>query len=133
MRPALAPVARFAAAGLLNTMVGFTGIVIALWLRFGDVPANLIGFAAGLSVGFIVNRKWTFRAEGQTNPAEIVRYLLAFGVSWGLNIAIVLMGIRLGMAGSAWVQFTAIGAYSAVFFALSRWFVFTGKQTAQRG
>lgn len=133
MRNALAPLVRFAIAGLLNTLVGLSVIIAALRFGFGDVPANLIGFAAGLLLGFIVNRRWTFRAQGQTNPAEIVRYLLAFGVSWGLNIAIVLLGVRLGMAGSAWVQLCAIAVYSAAFFALSRWFVFAGKPSFRRG
>jgi putative flippase GtrA len=124
MRSLLAPAARFAAAGLLNTLVGFAAIVAALRLGFGDVAANLIGFGIGLAVGFVINRQWTFRAEGEANPAEIARYLAAFAVSWSLNIAAVLIGVRLGMAGSVWVQLAGMAVYSVTFFALSRWFVF---------
>lgn len=124
MRQILLPAARFAAAGLLNTLIGFAAIVAALRLGFADIAANLIGFAVGLTAGFLVNRQWTFRAEGPARSSEVARYIAAFAVSWGLNIAVVLAGIRLGMAGSVWVQLCAMAVYSLTFFVLSRWFVF---------
>ncbi len=124
MRQILLPAARFAAAGVINTLIGFAAIVAALWLGFGDVAANLTGFAVGLTAGFLINRQWTFRATGPARSAEVVRYIAAFAVSWGLNIGVVLLGIRLGMAGSVWVQLCAMAVYSLTFFVFSRWFVF---------
>ena len=129
MRQILLPAARFAVAGLLNTLIGFAAIVSALQLGFPDIAANLIGFAVGLTAGFLINRQWTFRAAGRARSAEVARYIAAFAVSWGLNIGVVLLGIRLGMAGSVWVQLCAMAVYSLTFFALSRWFVFPQSRT----
>lgn len=60
----------------------------------------------------------------KVNLAEIVRYLAGFGVAWGLNIAVVLIGVEAGMAGSPLIHLAGCGVYSLTFYAISRHFVF---------
>lgn len=126
----LAPLARFGIAGLLNTLVGFATIMAALWLGLGDVMANLSGYLVGLVLGFIINRQWTFRAEGRAGPVEIARYLGAFALCWGLNIGVVLLGVQFGLSRSAWLHLCGMAVYTATFFLLSRWFVFPRRRAS---
>ncbi|OYU37209.1 GtrA family protein [Novosphingobium sp. PASSN1] len=121
---ALPPIVRFAITGVGNSVVGFAVLLFALKLGFTDIAANLTGFAAGLTLGFVANRQWTFAVEGRVSLGEIVRYLTGFALAWSLNIAVVVAGIRAGYAGSPLIHLAGIATYSLAFFFISRSFVF---------
>lgn len=56
---------RFGAVGMLNTALGYAVILAGLALGLGDIISNATGYAAGLVLGFFLNRQWTFsRADG---------------------------------------------------------------------
>jgi hypothetical protein len=123
-RTNLHPIIRFAITGVANTVVGFSVLLTALWLGFGDLQANLAGYAVGLLLGFVANRQWTFSVEGKVRFAEIGRYLIGFGFAWSLNFAVVVVGIRAGYAGSPLIHLAGIAVYSVAFYFLSQRFVF---------
>lgn len=125
-RPALnlPPILRFAITGVGNSVVGFAVLLLGLRLGLSDVSANFTGFAAGLAVGFIANRQWTFAVKGRVSAAEVLRYLAGFALAWCLNIAVVMIGIRAGHAGSPLIHLAGIVTYSAAFYVISRSFVF---------
>lgn len=123
MQP-LPRIIRFAITGAANTVVGFSILLSALWLGFSDVLANLIGFSAGLALGFVANRQWTFAMQGRVRLAEVARYLVGFALAWGLNISVVLIGVEAGMAGSPLIHLAGIAVYSAALYLFSRRFVF---------
>lgn len=125
-RPAfsLPQIARFAITGTANSVVGLFVLLAALRLGYSDVAANFIGFAVGLTLGFVWNRQWTFAVEGRVSPAEVLRYLLSFACAWLLNITVVLIGVGAGYAKSPLVHVAGVMTYSAAFFLMSRSFVF---------
>lgn len=126
-RPALnlPPIVRFAITGVGNTVIGFAVLLGALRLGCTDIAANLIGFSAGLTIGFIANRQWTFAVDGKVSLGEIVRYLIGFALAWSLNITVVMAGIRAGYAGSPLLHLAGIATYSLAFYFISRRFVFS--------
>ncbi len=126
----LPPIVRFAITGVGNSVVGFAVLLLALRFGFSDIAANLTGFAAGLLLGFIVNRQWTFAVEGRVNLGEVLRYLAGFALAWLLNIAVVMAGIRAGHAGSPLIHLAGIVTYSLAFFFISRSFVFAPRPAA---
>ncbi len=125
-RPAfvLPPIVRFAITGAANSVIGFAVLLFALRLGLSDIAANLTGFAVGLAVGFVANRQWTFAVEGRVSFAEVARYLLGFALAWSLNISVVLVGVRMGFAGSPLIHLAGIATYSIAFYFISRRFVF---------
>ncbi len=131
-RPALnlPPIIRFAITGVGNSVVGFAVLLLALKLGFTDIAANLTGFAAGLTLGFIANRQWTFAVEGRVSLGEVGRYLAGFALAWSLNIAVVMAGIRAGYAGSPFIHLAGIATYSVAFYFISRSFVFAPRTDA---
>jgi putative flippase GtrA len=115
---------RFALVGCANTLLGFAVILIAGWLlQLGDVAANAVGYGCGLLLSFALNRQYTFRYEGRTAGA-LVRYLLAFAVSYGVNVGVLV--IFTGVLGQPSVlsQAAAVCSYAITFYALTRWVVF---------
>ena len=115
---------RFALVGCANTLFGFAVIMAAAWLlQLGDVAANAIGYGCGLLLSFVLNRRYTFRYEGRTAGA-LVRYLLAFAVSYGVNVGVLVIFTAVLGQSSVLSQALAVCSYAIAFYALSRWVVF---------
>ncbi|NNC51857.1 MAG: GtrA family protein [Erythrobacter sp.] len=120
----LAQIARFLAVGALNTLVGYGFILAGLFLGLGDYLANATGFALGMPVSWLLHRKLTFRVRRQISTGEIGRYVVAVAISYGLNLAVVTAGRMAGYLEHPFVQLAAVCCYAAVFYLLSRRFVF---------
>jgi putative flippase GtrA len=115
---------RFGATGVLNTVVGLLGVIIARELAgLSEYAANACGYAVGLAFGFVMNRGWTF-ADRSHIAVTAPRYALAFLISYGANLAV--LTVSLGALGAPpnLAQTFALATYSAVFFVLCRCFVF---------
>lgn len=122
MRETIGQIVRFALVGVINTIVGL-GIILAL-TEFGvaKVPANMAGYACGLCVSYVLNSRYTFRAEMSLRRA--MHFLGVFGVCYTLNLGVLLLladgyglDVRLAQTG-------AVISYTISFFILSRIFVF---------
>jgi putative flippase GtrA len=120
------PVAlRFVLVGLANSAVGLLIMVLCgEWLGWSPYAANAAGYAAGLAFGFALNRGWTF-GDGRRATVTAPRYVLAFGVSYGLNLAVLATGLRLLALPAVLAQAVALATYSLVFFLMCRYFVFS--------
>lgn len=113
---------RFLLTGVANTAVGLIVVSLCQWVGWSPYVANAVGYAAGLAFGFVLNRSWTF---GDRRRAVITapRYLLAFAVSYGANLAVLAGGLHLSLPVTL-AQAAALSTYSVVFFLLCRYFVF---------
>ncbi len=114
----------FGLVGVLNTAIGFGTIVLAQTV-FGLPPvvANILGYAAGLTNSFLMNRAVTFRGAGR-DSATVARFLLAFVIAYGANLAVLLTLLALRPeAALAW-QAVAMVVYTGLFFVISKVYVF---------
>lgn len=114
----------FSVVGVINTLVGH-GVLFVCMLGLGlaPVPSNVIGYLCGLACSFALNRRFTFRSEGRIRR-ELPRFLLAFLLAYASNLAVLLIGLHGLRLGAVAAQLVAAVTYTAVFFALSRRFVF---------
>lgn len=125
-------VLRFLAVGVLNTAVGLGTIYgCKFFLGFGDVPANVIGYAAGLINSFLWNRKWTFSHSGDT-AGTILRFVVVFLVAYAANLSAVLLLIHVFSVNAYLAQALATAPYTALFYLGSRYFVFRSRESHQR-
>ncbi|MGI5222029.1 GtrA family protein [Nocardia sp. CA-290969] len=79
---------RFAATGALSAVVDFG--LYWLLLEVAGLPVNLakaIGFIAGTTTAYLINRRWTFNAPPSRARflAVVVLYGLTFCVQVGIN------------------------------------------------
>jgi putative flippase GtrA len=124
MRESLRQMVSFGLVGVVNTAIGFGTIVLAQ-VVFGlhPVPANILGYAAGLTNSYLMNRAFTFR--GATHSAAVaLRFLVAFGVAYGANMAVLLICLRLSSDHVLLWQGLAMVTYTTVFFLISKFYVF---------
>jgi putative flippase GtrA len=115
---------RFGAVGLLNTVVGFSVILVCISM-FGmnDFVANALGYAVGLTVSFYGNRYWTFGDHGPWRRSAL-RFLAVFAAAYLVNL-VALVLVRDGLAvDSRLAQAAAVVAYAVTFFVGSRSFAF---------
>ena len=112
--------ARYVATGAINTVLGLAVIWALLRAGVPDVPANGFGYVGGLLVSFLLNRTWTFEQASRPTLGETARFAGVFAIAYGVNLAILLAGLRLGLAGNPFLHLTAITAYSLVGFFLAR-------------
>lgn len=117
---------RFGAVGLLNTALGYTLILAGLALGLGDIVSNAAGYAAGLTLGFFLNRQWTFRRAGGFRPGAVARYAITFVVAYGANLSVVIAAMSAGFIENPFVHLAGNCLYSVIFYLGSARFVFVG-------
>jgi putative flippase GtrA len=115
---------RFGAVGLINTLVGLSAIyALKLFVGAGDVVANLLGYAVGVTVSFALNRKWTFAFQGDHWQASL-RFVATMAMSYAVNLSIVLVALHVFKLNSYLAQALGIPPYTIVSFLLCKYWVF---------
>lgn len=73
MRNEMARFVRFGVVGVSNTVLTLVAYEILTRLGVADTAASALGFAVGAANGYLLNRSWTFHADGGT--ATLARYV----------------------------------------------------------
>jgi putative flippase GtrA len=77
---------RFVLTGGLSAIVDFGLLVILMQLGLSHTPAKSISFVAGTTTAYLINRRWTFRADPSKRRflAVVLLYALTFALQVGL-------------------------------------------------
>lgn len=114
---------RYSGAGIINTIVGFVVILSAMALNFSPVVSNIAGYAVGFTLGFILSKKFVFRSNDRF-VAESIRYLLAFIVSFLINLLVLHLALNNWNFNALASQVVAAISYTLLMYVLTRFFVF---------
>jgi putative flippase GtrA len=120
--------AKYVVVGLANTLCGLL-IIYAMKFFAGasDVQANVVGYAAGLVISFLLNRSWTFQYGG-SNARAFFRFAVVMMVAYALNLVTVLAAIKLGVNGYV-AQAMGIVPYTAFGYLASKYIAFRTRRT----
>lgn len=82
-------IVRFIATGGLSAIVDFGLYVLLYTLGLPLNAAKAVSFVAGTTTAYLINRRWTFKAEPSRARfvAVVVLYAVTFAVQVGLNAA----------------------------------------------
>lgn len=121
---------RYGLAGLLNTAVGFSAVLVFdLWVGLSSSLANLLGNLVGIIASFFLSRLFVF-ADRKTGKSSAVRYAVAVIAALGAAQLTILIGRplveQLGL-GVVTLQGAAAVAYSGSLFLLSHYWVFAAR------
>jgi putative flippase GtrA len=122
--PMVSRLLRFLLTGLANSAVGWAVIFAALWAGMSGLAANATGFGVGLVLSFTLNRRFVFGIKGAVQGREVAKFLAAFAVAYGANVAVLSAAQSVLGDDSPLAQLPAIAAYVLIFFVLSQLFVF---------
>jgi putative flippase GtrA len=116
--------ARFLLVGVMNTLTTLSLIFLAKgWMGLGDAAANALGYAVGLTLSFILNRRWTFRHQGSISRS-LPAFLAVQALAYLLNLTCVLSLIELGV-NAYLAQAMGIPPYTLASYLGSRYLVFS--------
>lgn len=113
---------RSSLVGAANTLVGYGVIFGATAGGLSPYAANFLGYGLGFLCSFLLHRRWVFAAGGNA-LRQFRRFLVAFAVAYGLNLALLHMLLRLDVAPIP-AQLGAALAYLPCMYALARVWVF---------
>lgn len=115
---------RYGAVGVINTGLGYAVIFGCMYLlELGAVTSNVVGYATGLLVSFILNRTFTFRSTGAPR-AELVRFVAIFALAYAANlIALLVLARRLDVHEGV-AQLIAGVVYFGLSYLLNKYYVF---------
>jgi putative flippase GtrA len=88
--------------------------------------SNVAGYAVGFTLGFVLSKKFVFRSNGHF-VTESVGYLLAFVVSFLLNLLVLRLGLIYLNLHAVLAQFIAAIVYTLTMYVLTRLLVFGSK------
>lgn len=116
---------RYAAAGVVNTLVGY-GVFLAMLhlLELSPQAANAVGYAAGLAVAFALNRFLVFKVAN-ISVATALRFGFSFAIAFVLNQVVLVSLVRCGLPAEI-AQIAAMTVYTVLFYLMNRFFVFVG-------
>lgn len=116
----------YALIGLLTNLVGYA-LYLMLTYIWGSPKLTMTAlYAVGAVIGFLANRRFTFRHEGRIDIAGF-RYILAHLLGYLLNLSLLVVFVDwMGFAHQI-VQAVAIIVVALFLFVLSRFFVFAPK------
>ena len=120
----LARLLRFGLTGLANSAVGWAVIFAGLWAGLSGPVANAAGFGVGLVLSFTLNRRFVFGVTGAVRGREVAKFLAAFAVAYGVNLAVLFAAQGVLGEDSALAHLPALSPYVVIFFLLSQFVVF---------
>jgi putative flippase GtrA len=114
---------RYAAIGAgLNASLYGVYLLLTRTLM-GSLPAMTVVYAAGVLLGFTLNRKITFHHHGAARAA-LLRYVACYAIGYGLDLALLwLLAGSVGMPHEV-VQGGITLGLAILLFALQRYWVF---------
>ena len=120
---------RFVLTGGLSAVVDFGLLVALMALGLGHTAAKALSFVAGTTTAYLINRRWTFRAEPSRRrfAAVVALYAVNFALQVGLFSVLfdLLTGAGLSRLAVQVVAFVvAQGVATTVNFVVQRGLIF---------
>lgn len=112
---------KFCVVGCINTLV--TAVVIyamMVILNYNYIISNVVGYIAGLINSFIWNKLWVFQARQTNIWKEMVFFILAFIVAYGVQFAFLLFMVEKLQINEYLTQFLGLFLYGGINFILNR-------------
>lgn len=132
--PLTAQLVRFVLTGGLSAVVDFGLLVLLMhgllgWGGLEHTPAKALSFVAGTTTAYLINRRWTFRADPSRRRflAVVVLYAVTFALQVGLFSLVysVMTGRGFGQLNVQVVAFViAQGVATTVNFIVQRAVIF---------
>jgi len=119
--PLVAQFLKYGVVGLANTLLSVALIVLGDAIGFWHIAAYAVAYAVGAINGYLVNRRWTFRASAPHSQLA-VRYFVVQGGALVASTALVYLLVDLAGLERVLGQLIAIAtAVTGGFFANRRW------------
>ena len=120
-------ITRFLLVGLVNAISGYSLIILLYTLlNLNFYLSNFIGYLFGLTISFILNRSFVFKAKGKI-LAPFIKFVFSFFISYFLNIYVFYISFEFLKLNYYFALLIASLIYSISFFIACNYFIFRKK------
>lgn len=122
---------KFGLVGAVNTLVGM-GVIFIAWhfFGFGDLAANLLGYAVGFFCSYTLNRLWTFSDRGAVGRS-FWRFALVCALAYVANLLVLFCARSLMGPQSFMPHVFGSITYTIIGYLGSRYFAFRSARNSQ--
>jgi putative flippase GtrA len=116
---------KFAVVGVLNSAIQYL-VFLFLYSFTGTqyLLASIIGYVAGMTNSYILNRRWTFESRNQKLLTELSRFVAVNLVSLGVNLGLLYLLVSTRVMIPQRAQVVAIVGSTLVNFVLNKVWTF---------
>lgn len=116
---------KFALVGVLNSAIQYL-VFFFLYSLTGTqyLLASIIGYVAGMTNSYILNRRWTFGSRSQQMIAELCRFVAVNVISLGVNLGLLFLLVSTAVMTPQWAQVLAMTGSTLVNFVLNKVWTF---------
>jgi putative flippase GtrA len=116
--------AKYIVVGVANTLLGYAIIFACMYLLgLGPAISNVIGYALGLAISYLMHRHFTFNST-QRRDTEVLRFVVVFAVAYLLNLGALMLLIHHFMVSKDVAQIAAGVVYVGASFVMQKLWVF---------
>jgi putative flippase GtrA len=117
-------IGKFGAVGILRTLTGAALLyLLPNVLGLNYVLSNVLVYAVGLIMGFLLHRRWVFGTRAAWR-SEILPYSACFGIGYGANMLTLLILAEALHVDRTASQYIAMAVFTLVNYAANKMWTF---------
>lgn len=116
--------ARFIFVGAFNNIILYVAYIYITFLGVDHKYAMTLVYIVGVMIGFMLNRKWTFKYDGHINKA-FLKYFFLYMWGYIINLGALFLMVDILYYPHQIVQLVVSILLAIMFFLLQRFWVFS--------
>ncbi|MEJ5299411.1 MAG: GtrA family protein [Thermodesulforhabdaceae bacterium] len=117
---------KYLIVGFLITLIGYSIIFLLMYIGVSPETSNIIGYAVGITVSYILNKVYTFKSKAHPKK-EFPKFLFSLLISYGLNLLTLILCVRTLYINMYISQVISGTVYTLSGFFLAEYFAFRRK------
>ena len=114
---------KYLIVGVINTIVGYGVIFSLMYLGTSPEISNVIGYAVGICVSYVLNKTYTFKSKAHPKK-EFPKFVASLLLAYGLNFLTLVICIRVIHINAYVSQIISGAVYTVSGFLFTKYFAF---------
>lgn len=85
VRTEIVRLSRYGAVGIVTNVSLYLAFLILFYAGTPAVAASAICYVAGVTLNYLLNRRWTFQSQAD-HRRDMLKFLLAYGIGFGVTM-----------------------------------------------
>ena len=119
---------KFVAVGVTNTLGGYAFYAALLLLGVNYALALTLEYVAGIAYGFLLNKRWTFKAHGES-AQQALRFVALYVFIYALNFTLLMLLVERWTLSPFLAQIFFLGFLTLLSFVVQKRWIFTKQPT----
>ena len=119
---------KFVVVGVTNTLGGYAFYAALLALGLNYALALTLEYVAGIAYGFLLNKRWTFKAQGES-AQQAWRFVVLYGFIYVLNVTLLMLLVERWALSPYLAQIFILGFLTFLSFMVQKRWIFIKEPT----